>query len=100
MLQSKMIHSVLLDMHTKKYKEKLSRSCPLCGGKLIRRKVEVLLRGGNDVAAITVWAEICPDCGERLYTPDTVRTMDHIRKGLQHGTHENLVEIGRFYATT
>ena len=42
--------------------------CPVCGGELIEKNVEKLLRGGIHTAALTVRAEVCLNCGERLYT--------------------------------
>jgi YgiT-type zinc finger domain-containing protein len=56
--------------------------CPICGGEVAEKDVEKLLRGGNHVAAITVPAEVCLHCGERLYSQDTVRRFEEIRAKL------------------
>ena len=50
--------------------------CPVCGGELIEKNVEKLLRGGIHTAALTVRAEVCLNCGERLYTQETVRRFE------------------------
>ena len=54
--------------------------CPVCGGELIEKEVEKLLRGGNHVAVLTVQAEVCLRCGERLYSQETVRRFEQIRR--------------------
>jgi YgiT-type zinc finger domain-containing protein len=56
--------------------------CPVCGGEMVEKEVEKLLRGGIHTAAITVKAEVCLHCGERLYTPETVRRFEQIRTKL------------------
>ena len=53
--------------------------CPVCGGELAGRQVEKLLRGGNHTAVLEVAAEVCLRCGERLYSPETVRRFEEIR---------------------
>lgn len=54
--------------------------CPVCGGELVEKDVEKLLRGGAHVAVITVRAEVCLRCGERLYAEETVRLFEQIAK--------------------
>ena len=41
--------------------------CPVCGGEMVEKKVEKLLRGGVHTAVLSVRAEVCLRCGERLY---------------------------------
>jgi YgiT-type zinc finger domain-containing protein len=57
--------------------------CPICGGEVIPKQVEKLLRGGNDTAVLTVTAEVCLRCGERLYPDATVRRFEEIRDKLR-----------------
>lgn len=57
--------------------------CPICGGELVEKKVEKILRGGVDTAVLTVTADICLRCGERLYSQDTVRHFELIRNKLE-----------------
>jgi YgiT-type zinc finger domain-containing protein len=45
--------------------------CPVCGGELVEKKVEKLLRGGKNTAILEVDAEVCLRCGERLYPQET-----------------------------
>jgi YgiT-type zinc finger domain-containing protein len=56
--------------------------CPLCGGKLLEKEVEKLLRGGVNTAVVKVKADVCLQCGERLYPEATVRRFELIRQKL------------------
>ena len=58
------------------------KKCPVCGGEVIEKEVEKLLRGGRHTALVKVRAEICLHCGERLYTKDTVSHFEQIRAKL------------------
>ena len=40
--------------------------CPVCGGEVVEKEVEKLLRGGGNTATVSVLAEVCLQCGERL----------------------------------
>ena len=53
--------------------------CPVCGGDLVAKEVEKLLRGGDNLAAVTVPAEVCLHCGDRLYSRETVSRFEQIR---------------------
>ena len=57
--------------------------CPVCGGEMIDKAVEKLLRGGVHTAILTVQAEVCLKCGERLYPQETVRHFEQIRAKLE-----------------
>ena len=84
-----------------KYVEK----CPHCGsGQLIEKKVKELLYGGNNTAFLTVNAAVCLHCGERLYTPDTVRQFEKIEAQLEKMANQlesqeidGFLEIGRSF---
>jgi YgiT-type zinc finger domain-containing protein len=56
--------------------------CPTCGGPLERKQVEKLLRGGVNTAVMSVAADVCQRCGERLYEPDVVRRFEEVRDKL------------------
>lgn len=53
--------------------------CPICGGEVLEKEVEKLLKGGNNTAVLRVKAEVCLHCGERLYSQETVRKFEQIR---------------------
>ncbi|MEW5717684.1 MAG: YgiT-type zinc finger protein [Chloroflexota bacterium] len=57
--------------------------CPVCGGELVEKEVEKLLRGGKNTAVLKVPAEVCLHCGERLYSQETVRRFEEIRSKLE-----------------
>jgi len=64
--------------------------CPVCGGELIEKEVEKLLKGGVHTAVLKVRADVCLRCGERLYSTETVKRFEQIRRKLERG------EVGEF----
>ncbi len=64
--------------------------CPVCGGEMTGKEVEKLLRGGVNLAAVKVHAEVCLRCGERLYSKETVDNFEQIREKLANH------EVGEF----
>lgn len=71
--------------------------CPVCGGELIEKEVEKLLRGGNHVAVLTVSAEVCLRCGERLYSQETVRRFEQIRAKLERQEVDKFQPLGQSF---
>ena len=69
----------------------------MCGGDLVRKQVEKLLRGGNHTVAINVTAEVCTHCGERLYSSDTVRRFEQIREKITRGDLDDFELIGQTF---
>ena len=57
--------------------------CPVCGGKIVEKEVEKILRGGNLTEIVKTQAEVCLRCGERLYAPDVVKRFEKIRSKLK-----------------
>ncbi|MFO8112968.1 MAG: YgiT-type zinc finger protein, partial [Desulfosalsimonadaceae bacterium] len=68
--------------------------CPVCGGELVEKEVEKLLRGGIHTATLRVRAEVCLHCGERLYAQDTVRYFEQIRNKLRRQETEGFLPLG------
>jgi len=66
--------------------------CPVCGGEIIEKEVEKLLRGGIHTALVKVTAEVCSHCGERLYSQETIRRFEQIRAKLERQ------DVGEFQA--
>ena len=66
--------------------------CPICGGELIEKEVEKLLKGGVHTAVLKVRAEVCLRCGERLYSVEEVKRFEQIREKLARQ------EVGEFQA--
>ena len=72
--------------------------CPVCGGELEEREVEKLLRGGGgDTAVVNVHAEVCLHCGERLYSQETVRRFEEIRRKLEQKEVADFQLIGQSF---
>jgi YgiT-type zinc finger domain-containing protein len=71
--------------------------CPVCGGEMVEKQVEKLLRGGANTAVLEVWAEVCLRCGERLYSQETVRQFEQIRAKLERGQVEEFQPLGQSF---
>jgi len=71
--------------------------CPICGGEMAEKKVEKLLRGGAHTAVVTVRAEVCLHCGERLYAEKTVRRFEQIRAKLERQEVGEFRPLGRSF---
>ena len=74
--------------------------CPVCGGELQEKNVEKLLKGGDNTAMINVRAEVCLHCGERLYSQETVKCFEEIRRKLEIKDVVNFQLIGQSYRVT
>jgi YgiT-type zinc finger domain-containing protein len=59
--------------------------CPVCGGEIVEKEIEKLLRGGVNTAVVKVHADVCLHCGERLYSQETAMRFGRIREKLEFG---------------
>ena len=71
--------------------------CPVCGGATIEKEVEKLLRGGVNFAAVTVRADVCLHCGERLYSADAVKHFEQVRAKLSSQEVSGFEPLGQSY---
>ena len=71
--------------------------CPVCGGEVVERDVEKLLRGGVHTAAVRVHAEVCLRCGERLYAEETIRRFETIRGKLETNQTADFEPLGQSF---
>ena len=71
--------------------------CPTCGGEMVEKEVEKLLRGGSHTAVLRVRAEVCLRCGERLYPQETVRRFEQIRAKLERQEVGEFQPLGRSF---
>ncbi len=78
-------------------KTKPFEKCPVCGGELEEKEVEKLLRGGVNTAVIKVRAEVCLHCGERLYSLETVKRFEEIRRKLERKEVADFQPIGQSF---
>jgi YgiT-type zinc finger domain-containing protein len=80
-----------------KQKKKPFEKCPICGGELEEKEVEKLLHGGVHTAIIKVRAEVCLYCGERLYSHETVRRFEEIRRKLEREEVTSFKILGKTF---
>ena len=71
--------------------------CPVCGGDLRAKDVQEVLHGGKHAAILKVHVEVCLKCGERLYTPDTVRRFEEIRAKLERQDTSGFAPLGQTF---
>jgi YgiT-type zinc finger domain-containing protein len=71
--------------------------CPVCGGEMVEKEVDKLLRGGVNTAIMRVSAEVCLRCGERLYSTDVVRCFESIREKLKMDETAEFRHIGKSF---
>jgi YgiT-type zinc finger domain-containing protein len=64
---------------------------------MVEKEVEKLLRGGKDVAVVTVRAEVCLHCGERLYSKKTISRFEEIRAKLARQEVGEFQPLGRSF---
>lgn len=75
------------------------QECPVCGGEMVEKIVEKLLRGGVNIAAVSAHAEVCLHCGERLYSTETVNRFQQIRAKLACHEVADLQPLGQSFKT-
>ena len=71
--------------------------CPVCGGEMVSKEVEKLLRGGPNTASVRVAAEVCLRCGERFYPQKTVECFERIREKLKVGEVDDFQQVGQSF---
>jgi len=76
---------------------KLFEKCPVCGGEIIEKEIEKLLKGGKNTAIVKIMAEVCLHCGEQLYSSETIERFEEIRKKLLQDNIEGFVAIGKTF---
>ncbi len=72
-------------------------NCPICGGEMVEKTVEKLLRGGAHTAILNVHAEVCLRCGEHLYSRETVKRFEEIRSKLERQEVGEFEPLGRSF---
>ncbi len=71
--------------------------CPVCGGEMVEKEVEKLLRGGIHTAVLTVRAEVCLRCGERMYPQETVERFEQLRAKLERQEVTDFQPLGQSF---
>ncbi|MBM3748892.1 MAG: YgiT-type zinc finger protein [Acidobacteria bacterium] len=68
--------------------------CPACGGELVAKEVEKLIRGANHVAILKAPAEVCLHCGERLYSQDVIVRFEQVKAKLERQETSDFEPLG------
>jgi YgiT-type zinc finger domain-containing protein len=68
-----------------------------CVGELVEKEVEKLLKGGVHTAVVKVRAEVCLQCGERLYSAETVKRFEQIRQKLERQEVADFQPLGQSF---
>ena len=71
--------------------------CPRCGGQVIEKEVTEILSDSINTAFLKVKAGICLHCGERLYTPETVRRFEEIEAKLERQEITDFQPLGKSF---
>ena len=77
---------------------KKPKKCPNCQEELTTKQVEKILKGGGNTAIVQVEAEVCLNCGERLYKPHVVRQFAQIRAKLKNQETKDFELIGQSFS--
>lgn len=71
--------------------------CPYCEGKTFYKDVELLLRGGDNVATVIVAADVCLRCGQQTYTHETSLKLEEIERKLAANDTEEFQPRGQHF---
>jgi YgiT-type zinc finger domain-containing protein len=71
--------------------------CPICGGEVVLKSVEKIVRGGDHTAILPLEAEVCLHCGERLYSAAQARSFEQVRDKLERQDLDDLRAVGRTF---
>ena len=71
--------------------------CPRCGGAVVEKEMTEVLYGGVNTAFLRVKVGVCLLCGERLYTPETVRQFEAIETKLEHQETASFQPLGQSF---
>ncbi|MCS4542162.1 MAG: YgiT-type zinc finger protein [Euryarchaeota archaeon] len=77
--------------------EEIVPICPICGGNVMIKEVEKIVKGGSNVAILKVKAGVCSKCGERIYSKDIHEKIQKVREELELGRTEGFEVVGRTY---
>jgi len=56
-----------------------------------------VVKGGTNTATLTIKAEVCLRCGERLYYEETIQRFEAIRRKLEQEDTEGFAAIGQLF---
>ena len=68
--------------------------CAVCGGEVVEREVEKVLRGGNRAERVKILAKVCLHCGEHFFGPKVIKRFAEVRAKLKISDAPNTPWIG------
>ena len=75
----------------------LEERCAVCGGPLVEKEVEKLLKGGSHMASCQATADVCLHCGERFYSPETIARFEKIELKLEQNETQEFQPLGNAF---
>ncbi|MEA3254225.1 MAG: YgiT-type zinc finger protein [Candidatus Altiarchaeota archaeon] len=70
--------------------------CVICGGEVIRKKVEEKIVVGNDVFLFDIVTDTCMSCGERYYSDALMDKLARLKKKLTRPI-KGAISVGHVY---
>ena len=75
----------------------MSNRCYFCKGKVVKQKVNVDFRWGENLVVIEdVPAEVCQQCGEKYFQADVYKDMEKLAKGKASPSRHLTVDVIKF----
>ena len=71
--------------------------CVFCEGQMFCKDVELLLRGGDNVATVIVAADVCLRCGQQTYAHETSLKLEEIERKLAANDTEEFQPRGQHF---
>ena len=71
--------------------------CVFCEGQMFYQDVELLLRGGDNVATVAVPADVCLRCGQQTYAHETSLKLEEIERKLTANDTEDFQHRGQHF---
>ena len=71
--------------------------CLFCEGKVSKKQVTEIIKGGGNTATLTVNALVCENCGERYYDIEIVKKFELIKSKLETQQTEGFVTMGKSF---
>ena len=70
------------------------KECAVCGGEVVEREVEKVLRGGQREKSVKIQAKVCLRCGEYFYGPKAIKRFAEVRAKLKMSDAPNTPWLG------
>ena len=76
----------------------LLSKCALCGGEEIYlKKIDHMIRNGDNIVFVEIEAEVCNSCNEAYFTPEQVKLFEDIRDRFKKNNTKNFIQKGNTF---